>query len=87
MHLLATRFGLFNWSRGSWCENNYRVRYGIEARFAPKDKAIALEIQLRECAITGLKVAVNGATRLQAIEERHEKMPLQTMLQTNSEGL
>ena len=46
------------------------VRYGIEAWFAPKEKALALEHQLRDGALAVLKVSSNGAARLQAIEEK-----------------
>lgn len=64
----------------SWRADNYRVRYGIEAWFAPKDKAIALETQLRGGAIAVLKVAGNGAARLQAIEEKPEEEALESDL-------
>ncbi len=45
----------------------YRVRYGIEAFFAPKEKALALEKQLREAAIAQLAVSDSGQARLKAV--------------------
>ncbi len=62
--------GRLDLTRHSRRAKNFRVRYGIEAWFAPKDKAIALEMQLRGGAIAVLKVAGNGAARLQAIEDK-----------------
>lgn len=76
--------GRLDLSRGSWRADSYRVRYGIEAWFAPKDKAIALEVQLREGAIAVLKVAGNGAARLQAIEEKPEEEPAESDPLSNS---
>lgn len=67
--------GRLDLSHGSWRADRYRVRYGIEAWFAPKNKAIALETQLRGGAIAVLKVSDNGAARLQAIEEKLKEKP------------
>ena len=41
-----------------------RLRFGIEALFAPKEKALALERELREEAVAVLRVAPNGRAAL-----------------------
>ncbi|WP_108650642.1 GDYXXLXY domain-containing protein [Dongshaea marina] len=45
-----------------------RIRYGIEAYFAPKQKALALEKQLRSGGIALLMVAPSGKARIKAIQ-------------------
>ncbi|MDY6950544.1 MAG: GDYXXLXY domain-containing protein [Thermodesulfobacteriota bacterium] len=45
----------------------YEVRYGIEAYFAPKEKALALEEQLRDSALAIIMVAGNGKAALKEI--------------------
>ena len=50
--------------------NNYgtiRVRCGIEAFFAPKEEALALERELRDGAVAVLMVASNGRVRIREI--------------------
>jgi len=44
-----------------------RINYGIEAFFAPKEKAIALEKTLRESGIAVLMVSSRGKARLKDI--------------------
>ena len=45
----------------------YRVRYGIEAFFAPKEKALRLEEELREGGVAVLKVSAKGRAAIEAI--------------------
>ena len=45
----------------------FRVRYGIEAYFAPKQKALALEKKLRKGGIAQIMVAANGKATLKDI--------------------
>ena len=45
----------------------YRVRYGIEAFFAPKEKALRLEEELRERGVAVLKIAANGRAAIEDI--------------------
>ncbi len=47
--------------------NRYQVKYGIEAFFAPKEKALALEDNLREEGIAVLMVSPSGKARLKNI--------------------
>ncbi|OOZ38709.1 hypothetical protein BOW53_14385 [Solemya pervernicosa gill symbiont] len=49
-----------------------QVRYGIEAWFAPKDKALQLEHDLRGGAVAVVMVASNGKAALKAIEPTAE---------------
>jgi uncharacterized membrane-anchored protein len=42
----------------------YRVKYGVEAYFAPKDKALQLEKDLRDGGVAVLMVADSGRARL-----------------------
>ena len=44
-----------------------RVRYGIEAFFAPKEKALRLEEELRDGGVAVLKVAANGRAAIEDI--------------------
>ncbi len=53
-----------SWSNAS---GYYSIKYGIEAFFAPKEKALALEKQLRNNAIAVLMVASNGKARLKDV--------------------
>lgn len=46
---------------------HYRVKYGIEAYFAPKDKALALEKELRGGAVATIMLAANGKAGLKAV--------------------
>src|SRR5690606_40425584 len=48
------------------------VNYGIEALFAPKEAALALERQLRTDAIAVLMVSANGHARIKAVEAANE---------------
>jgi len=48
------------------------VRYGIEALFAPKEEALALERQLRDDAVAVLRVSDNGQARIQSVEAGRE---------------
>lgn len=52
---------------GQWWRREgdvYRVRYGIEAFFAPKEKALELERELRDGGVAVLKVSDSGRARL-----------------------
>ena len=46
----------------------YQIKYGIEAFFAPKEKALALENDLRESGIAVLMISKSGKARLKSIE-------------------
>jgi uncharacterized membrane-anchored protein len=48
---------------------SFRVKYGIEAFFAPKEKALALEKDLRDGGVAVLMVSAGGKARLKNIEE------------------
>ena len=54
----------------SWQDEKIEIRleYGIEAFFAPKDKALALERDLRRNGIAVLMVSADGHARLKNIE-------------------
>ena len=54
----------------AWCSTNcnLRVKYGIEAFFAPKEKALALESDLRETGMAVLMVSKGGNARIKEIE-------------------
>lgn len=55
-------------SRNSGVASDYfQVKYGIEAFFAPKEKALELEQDLREGAITVLMVSSKGRARIKEI--------------------
>ena len=45
----------------------YRVRYGIEAYFAPKEKALELEKQLRDGGIAVVYLAKDGKAALKSV--------------------
>lgn len=45
-----------------------RIRYGIEAFFAPKEKALALERELRNGGVAVVMVAANGKATLKDVE-------------------
>lgn len=47
-----------------------RVTYGIEALFAPKEKALQLERELRDGAVAVLKLAPNGRAALVTVETK-----------------
>lgn len=49
--------------------NYFRINYGIEAFFAPKENALALEHNLREGGLAFLMVSDSGKARLKAIAE------------------
>lgn len=60
---LRGRIGQQGWSESA----SLRVRYGIEAYFAPKEKALALEKKLRNGGIAQIMVAANGKATLKDI--------------------
>ncbi len=47
--------------------DDYRLRYGIEAYFAPKEKALALEKKLRAGGVAKIMVAKNGKATLKEV--------------------
>lgn len=49
--------------------SGYRVKYGIEAYFAPKKKALELEKKLRQSAVAVIKVTPNGKAALLEVED------------------
>ena len=54
-----------NWLRDS--RSYYRVKYGIEAFFAPKEKALGMESDLRHGGVARLMVSGSGRARLKAV--------------------
>ncbi|WP_444909237.1 GDYXXLXY domain-containing protein [Microbulbifer sp. TRSA005] len=48
-------------------EQFYRIKYGIEAYFAPKEKALQLERELRDGGIAELMVAPSGQVSLKSV--------------------
>ena len=57
----------------------YRVHYGIEAFFAPKEKALALEKDLRRGAVAIVMVANNGKAALKdVIQKAKQELPDET---------
>lgn len=53
--------------------SSFRVKYGIEAFFAPKEKALQLEHDLRSGGVAVLMVASNGKARLKTVEAGGEQ--------------
>jgi uncharacterized membrane-anchored protein len=51
----------------------FEIRYGIEAYFAPKQKALALEKELRDGGIAVVMVAKNGKSTLKDILPKQKK--------------
>jgi len=53
-----------------WVERNkyFRINYGIEAFFAPKEKALALEKRLRHGGLAVLMVSADGKARIKSVE-------------------
>ncbi|WP_444933698.1 GDYXXLXY domain-containing protein [Microbulbifer sp. JTAC008] len=47
--------------------DSYRIRYGIEAYFAPKEKALDLEKQLREGGVAELMISADGRASLKVV--------------------
>ncbi|BBM04051.1 GDYXXLXY domain-containing protein [Microbulbifer sp. GL-2] len=53
---------------GAWRnDDSYRVKYGIEAYFAPKKKALQLEKDLREGGVAELMVTSSGQVSLKSV--------------------
>jgi len=56
--------GVFLRGRVTSRQSPYRLKYGIEAFFAPKDKALQLEKDLRDGGVAVLMVATSGKAAL-----------------------
>lgn len=56
-------------SSGWWrdSQSSYRVKYGIEAFFAPKEKALGLESDLRNGGVAVVMVSGGGRVRLKDV--------------------
>jgi len=52
----------------SYKTRRYQIRYGIEAFFAPPEKALALEHMLRDNAVAELKIADTGRATLVRVQ-------------------
>ena len=65
--------------------DRYRIEYGVEAWFAPKEKAQALELALRDEAWATLYVADNGKAALFSVETSLEDVG-QTALERELEN-
>ena len=50
-----------------WARGAYNIKYGIEAYFAPKEKALALEKELRHSGVAVIMVTNNGKAALKEI--------------------
>ena len=48
------------------------VEYGIEAYFAPKDKALELERRLRQGGLARVRIATDGRAALVSVEDTGE---------------
>lgn len=59
--------GVFIRGRVRWDANRIRIRYGIEAFFARKEKALALERELRYGGLATVMVAGNGKATLKDV--------------------
>lgn len=57
--------------------DEYVLRYGIEAWFAPKKKALALEDELRDGGTAVIRVADSGRAALMAVEGSPDGDPVQ----------
>ncbi|MCO7226458.1 GDYXXLXY domain-containing protein [Pleionea sp. CnH1-48] len=53
--------------RHGYYENRYKVNYGIDAFFAPKEEALALEKDLRDGGIAVLMVDKGGRARIKEV--------------------
>ncbi|MRI33035.1 hypothetical protein EOPP23_08570 [Endozoicomonas sp. OPT23] len=62
--------GIFIRGRLDKSRSHHRIKYGIQAFFAPKEKALALERQLRDGAIAVIKVTRSGQAGLLRIEPK-----------------
>lgn len=61
---------------GTWWRDtgsSYRIKYGIEAFFAPKEKALGLESDLRNGGVAELMVSGGGRARLKNIAANGEQ--------------
>ena len=56
--------------------NYFRINYGIEAFFAPKEQALELERQLRDGGVALLMVSDDGKARLKDIVKDDKPRPL-----------
>ena len=56
-------------------DSTIRLRYGIEAWFAPKEQALELEKRLRRVGVATLMVSDSGRAALRAIERKSEVAP------------
>lgn len=54
-------------NRGRGRAGNYQIKYGIEAYFAPKEKALQIERELRNKGIVKVMVAKNGKATLKEV--------------------
>ena len=54
-------------SRGFRARDSHSIRYGIEAYFLPKKKALALEDKLRQGGVASLRVSSSGKAVLVAV--------------------
>ncbi len=52
---------------GRWWSSDLPINYGIEAFFAPKEEALALERELRDGGVAVLMVSASGRARLKEV--------------------
>lgn len=77
IHHQHPREGTVLRGRVSWATTEIAwINYGIEAWFAPKEKALALERELRSGAVATIKVAPGGRAALIAIDAGEGLPPL-----------
>ncbi len=67
-YLRAPEEGLYIRGRLQNRRSPYRVNYGIEAWFAPKEKALALEADLRRGGVAVLMISDSGRATLKAVQ-------------------
>lgn len=66
--LTKPKKGLFIRGRNNYFSSSQiRIRYGIEAFFAPKEKALKLEKELRQDGVAVIMVASNGKATLKDV--------------------
>ncbi len=62
--------GIFIKGRLDKSRSKHQIKYGIDAFFAPKEKTLALEKQLRSGAVAVLKVTDSGQAGILRVEEK-----------------